>query len=345
MRRYIITAGTEKYVDADELPSVPRDLAEIGAAFAEVGYESAVELLDPATDGLRRALGSWAAKEPRGEDALVVYYTGHGERDGGGHYLLCANSESGGLLDTALRTDDIAAILFDRGIRRLLVIVDTCYAEDGTQQTVRQIAKLLRGDLIPGQHGADRYPLSFEVIAAARTREPAFDGCFARAFRSALRHQEIGGHRQRYLYLQAVVDSVNKKFEHNEVLQHATCSVVSYESGFGFLPNPRFRTELPPEGADLAEQRAWLTVQARLRREELVTHFGPRGRGTDIGAEAGHYFVGRVTVLRHLNFWLHESTDDDRAIVVTGSPGAGKSAVLGRLEVLANPVTRDTIPP
>lgn len=345
MRRYLIAAGTARYRDAEELLSVPKDLAEIGAAFAEVGYERALELVDPGTDGIRRALGSWARDEDRADDALVVYYTGHGERDGSGHFLLCADSETGGLLDTALRTEDIAAILTSQGVRRLLVIVDTCYAEDGTARAVRRMAELLRADLIRERDGEYRDPLAFAVIAAARVREPADDGAFAHAFRAALRHPEIGGQRQPYLYLEAVVDSVNQQFERDGLLQHATCAILSHESKFGFLPNPRFADELPPEGTDLAEQRVWLTVQARRRRDELAQHFSPRGRGTDIGAEAGHYFVGRVDVLRRLSSWLAGTDCDHRAIVVTGSPGAGKSAVLGRLVVLSDPASCETIPP
>src|SRR5262249_16871006 len=75
----------------------------------------------------------------------------------------------------------------------------------------------------------------------------------------------------------------------------------------------------------------------------LAEHFGPRGRGTDIGAEAGHYFVGRVAVLSRLAAWSR-SDSAERAAVVTGSPGAGKSAVLGRLVVLADPGSRVGIP-
>lgn len=343
MRRYLITAGTRIYRDAAELASVLDDLAEIDAAFTEVGYDLAQEIVDPGTDGLRRALGSWARGTDRADDAVVVYYTGHGERDDTGHFLLCSDSETGGLVDTALRTEDIAAILTSQGVRRLLVIVDTCYAATGTTAMVRVMADRLRSDLIPKVAADRREPLAFAVIAATRARELADQGVFARAFRAALGHPEIGGQRQPFLYLEAVVDNVNQRFERDGVLQHATCAVLAHESGFGFLPNPRFTDDLPPEGSDLAEQLTWRTELARQRRAELAEHFEPRGRGADFGAEAGHYFVGRTAVLTRLAGWAG-SNSAESAIVVTGSPGAGKSAVLGRLVVLADPSSRIGIP-
>lgn len=347
VRRYFIAAGTQRYQDADELLSVPDDLAKIGEALAEVGYQPALELVDPGTDKLRRALGSWASSENRAADALVVYYTGHGERDGHGHFLLCADSETSGLVATALRTEDIATILTSQGVRRLLVIVDTCYAEQGGSDAVRRMAEYLSAELIPQRDAENRDPLAFAVIAAARTREPAEQSAFATAFRAALNHPGLGGPRQPNLYLEAVVDHVNQQFEQAAVLQHATCAILAHESGFGFLPNPRFAAELPPEGTDLAEQRTWLRAQARRRRDELAQHFAPRGRGTDIGAEAGHYFVGRIAVLRRLVSALSEP--GRFAIVVTGSPGAGKSAVLGRLVLLSSDERRavppETVPP
>ncbi|MEU7528055.1 caspase family protein [Saccharothrix sp. NPDC042600] len=335
MRRYLITAGTRHYLDAEELPSVPEDLEQIGAAFTELGYAPALRLLDPDTDVLRRALGSWAREVSPSEDALVVYYTGHGERDGFGHFLLCADSESSGLMDTALRTEDIAMILTSHGVRRLLIIVDTCYAAAGTVESVRRMAELLRAELMPRADNERRDPVDFAVVAAARTRETAEQGVFARAFRSALRKREFGDRRQPYLRLEDVVNHVNRQFERDGVLQHATLSVLAGGSGFGFLPNPRHPEWLPPEGVDLAEQE----VQWRQRRRELADHFGPRGRGNDTRKDVGNYFVGRVAVLRELAGWLRDRSGQE-SVVVTGKAGAGKSAVLGRLAALADAETR-----
>ncbi|GAB3885320.1 hypothetical protein GCM10029964_047790 [Kibdelosporangium lantanae] len=114
MRYYAITAGTSSYANTDPLPPVPQDLADVGAALDAVGYSSAVTLTDPRTDELRRALDTWVNSDIRADDdALILYYTGHGERDSRRHYLLCADSVPGQLADTALATEDVVRILTD----------------------------------------------------------------------------------------------------------------------------------------------------------------------------------------------------------------------------------------
>ncbi len=70
---------------------------------------------------------------------------------------------------------------------------------------------------------------------------------------------------------------------------------------------------------------------------QLRDHFGPRSRGIlPSSVRSGSYFSGRVRVLTELAEWLGKA-DDTRARVVTGGPGSGKSAVLGRLLWLADP--------
>jgi hypothetical protein len=78
---------------------------------------------------------------------------------------------------------------------------------------------------------------------------------------------------------------------------------------------------------------------ARQRAAHLRDHFEPRGRGVlPSSVRTGSYFTGRVRVLRELVAWLDgRRRDDYRARVVTGGPGSGKSAVLGRLVSLADP--------
>jgi hypothetical protein len=84
--------------------------------------------------------------------------------------------------------------------------------------------------------------------------------------------------------------------------------------------------------AEATSRRAW----------QLRDHFEPRGRGVlPSSVRTGSYFTGRVQVLQELAGWLlGEPSDDNRARVVTGGPGSGKSAVLGRLASRADPHPR-----
>src|SRR5690606_17833156 len=59
------------------------------------------------------------------------------------------------------------------------------------------------------------------------------------------------------------------------------------------------------------------------------------GRGVGNPAEAGYRFSGREAALREIISWLSRPEPDRRALVVTGQPGAGKSAVLDRIVTTA----------
>ena len=70
---------------------------------------------------------------------------------------------------------------------------------------------------------------------------------------------------------------------------------------------------------------------------EADRHWRPRARGVTSNTERGHRFRGRASALQEIIDWLDRSAPDRRVLVVTGSPGAGKSAVLGRVVVTADP--------
>ena len=89
------------------------------------------------------------------------------------------------------------------------------------------------------------------------------------------------------------------------------------------LPNPRFESE-------------------RFTGLDLTEHWLPKARG---GASAAgiSYFTGRKRALSELVSWLTAPQGDGRARVITGSPGAGKSAVPAHLVTLSNSQERSRI--
>jgi hypothetical protein len=82
--------------------------------------------------------------------------------------------------------------------------------------------------------------------------------------------------------------------------------------------------------------------RARRRADDQRDHFDPRGRGVlPFGGRQGWYFTGRKRVLQELAGWLAaRQGSQPRVRVVTGAPGSGKSAVVGRLVLLADPTRR-----
>ncbi|MEV4210136.1 trypsin-like peptidase domain-containing protein [Micromonospora sp. NPDC049662] len=78
---------------------------------------------------------------------------------------------------------------------------------------------------------------------------------------------------------------------------------------------------------------------------EAVRHWRPRARGVAVDGEAGYRFRGRRAALTDVVAWLDRPVVDRRVLVVTGSPGVGKSAVLGRVVTTADGGIRSALPP
>ena len=83
---------------------------------------------------------------------------------------------------------------------------------------------------------------------------------------------------------------------------------------------------------------------ALARDPEGVRHWRPRARGVSIDSERGYRFRGRTAALGQIAGWLDRDEADRRVLVVTGSPGVGKSAVLGRVVTTADATIRASLP-
>ncbi|MEV0267094.1 trypsin-like peptidase domain-containing protein [Streptomyces sp. NPDC050617] len=99
-------------------------------------------------------------------------------------------------------------------------------------------------------------------------------------------------------------------------------------------------------GEQIADLASW-TVEAAgesalaswgwsLRHDpEAGRHWRPRARGVSIDTEKGFRFRGRTAALTAIVDWVN-SAPKRKALVLTGSPGVGKSAVLGRIVTTAD---------
>jgi WD40 repeat protein len=70
---------------------------------------------------------------------------------------------------------------------------------------------------------------------------------------------------------------------------------------------------------------------------EARRHWGPRARGVPVESDRGFRFRGRERALTRILAWLDDPRPKLGPLVVTGSPGAGKSAILGRVVTSADP--------
>jgi WD40 repeat protein len=110
------------------------------------------------------------------------------------------------------------------------------------------------------------------------------------------------------------------------------------------LPDEKFR-ELSAWSVAAAGDSALEAWGWSLREDvEAVRHWRPRARGVSIDTEGGYRFRGRTTALTEIVEWLRRTRPDPRVLIVTGSPGVGKSAVLGRIVTTADKDVRAALP-
>ncbi|MFF5010247.1 AAA family ATPase [Streptomyces phaeochromogenes] len=321
MTRRFFAVGTGAYTCFAPIEGVTEELARMSSLFEEeLSCTAAPDLHAHTADTVRQELGGGPTQGLGPQDTVVVYYSGHGRRSGGRHYLICEDSVEDAPAATALATEDLVRLLAERGARRLLLIIHTCQAAAGGAEAVRDVAQRVLGEF--GQRPEsyqDQQLVSFAVVSASRAHEVARGTAFSEALEAAVKDEATGGMRARKLFLESLLDQVNARLAGSG--QHATHAVfLSEDDGHPFFPNPRYRADAPLEGVSLADQRAW--EQARGTPED----------GGESGASrTGTGFVGRADLLGSLEVWVSASAPSPRWLAVTGPPGSGKSALLRQL--------------
>jgi WD40 repeat protein len=332
-RRFFIALGCGRYRDLPERSQLPRanaDVAAMSRLFEGLGYQTALSGLGQydSADQIKQKLSHWSrdiALSP--DDVVVLYFAGHGATVGRDrHYLLCWDSQRDDLAATALATEDLARILCQRQLRHLWLILDTCSGGAGGAD-----AMAFALQAVAYRQSGDDTSTGLWFLASARSAEAAGDGTFVDCFSASVAAAtERTGQRQRYIDLSTLVGTVNEQFESVRTGQRAELAGGLVTGLAPFIPNAGFREDLPPAGTDLE-------IQRRFADRDLTEHFGPRSRGVEYESEQGQYFSGRSRVLIDLVSWLTAATGDGTGRIVTGNPGCGKSAVLGRIVALSDP--------
>ncbi|GAB3836030.1 ATP-binding protein [Dactylosporangium cerinum] len=218
----------------------------------------------------------------------------------------------------------------------VLFLLDVCYG--GTAARIDW-----QGNVADGERRA-------WVIAATDQRELAFNGRFSEATATVLARIATGGldlaagwqfvpARTLAQQIRREVDRLGEGGYPQRVV--GTRVDLASEEYFPFVPNPRYQA-----GAAAAlQQRSAVDSSARPFLDELDEaldwrHFAARAAGTGSEADPGRpgAFRGRSPQLRRLADWLDAVPAAPGLLLVTGSPGAGKSALLGITVCAAHPV-------
>jgi WD40 repeat protein len=314
--------------------------AELTPKVAEVlgrfGYVSA--LLTAPQDTTADALGRWVR---RGSDdhrlspdgVRVVFVLSHGElsEETDGLFVVGSDGQTCGETDVAFWLSDVTTQKTTHPMT--LFLLDVCHGG----QAARLTWQLKQAD------GSGRA----WVIAASAPDRKAYDGRFTQALIEVLTDIADGEMDINPTVEFIPFDTVAKKIQDRVITLSvdkseqriaATMLDASVSPKVAFFPNPHYH-----HGAIRDRVDAALAAFS----EELDTgldpgHFTSRaaGLGPFPGLPRTGHFRGRETQLRTLSQWMDQPDDADTLRVVTGAPGAGKSALLGVLVCAAHPQLR-----
>ncbi len=326
-RAAVLAVAVSEYEHWGELTQVGEATRELARSLAEGGYlHDYPELLRGGTaTTIGASVSDWFQKA--GEyDTLTFFWTGHGHSDALKHYLVTEESPRQNLTGfTAIEAGVLGDAVAKSPAEKILVLLDTCYAGAGAAAIATAVAQVFNTRVPVAGHEK-----AVAVIASAHPLEQAREALFCEVLRDLLTTPTPArrwSDEEEYIHTDDLASALEAELERRGSGQHSTYKTDGH--GQRFVPNPRFRPGLPAEDVE--------TRRRRWEREAMEVHFLPASRGIEVGA-AGWHFTGRTRLLRELVTWLE--TAPAGLLVVTGPPGSGKSAVVGRLAVLADPSYR-----
>jgi WD40 repeat protein/carbon monoxide dehydrogenase subunit G len=338
--RRAVSIGVERFSDPHEhLTFAPKLVGELSQVLGALGYETTARAeTQLASAGLGAALREhldWADAD----GVLIVHVVTHGQVADGNATIYLLGSDGQVHQDT-----DVAhwlTSLHNVGTKPLtLFLLDMCQAGTAARLPWQALASgSVRG----------------WVIAASRGDRPAYDGRFTRAVTNVLYALAMGEldidpvleHVPMDTVARAIGREVNRLAAAEDAYpQQVTATLVDISAGvpeLPFFPNPAYRDD--PRAKLRADLDPGLTPFLDDLDEGLdARHFVERAAGAGPLPEAAWdlrgCFTGRAEELRRLSPWL--SGEGDAPLhVVTGSPGVGKSALLGVLVCAAHPMLRE----
>ncbi len=333
--RYFVGIGVGVYDDASlNLGKAESDVADIASWFTSgsgIAHAHVLPALgrSPRSEEILTALREFLlGLESR--DVVVIYIACHGELEGARAHLFGRNTPRRGLAGRSIDASTLGAVLGQSKPHNVLLIIDACVAG-------RLGSAVQRAAEDASDHEGTRDPHLAHaqvVVASAYGRDPALDGRFASAFLRVVSDERWTGTGNRWISLEQLLNGLNEELRDLGVPQ----VVEGRFSGTGAI-------ELIPNPNMAARKLGQLIAHA-----EYASHFDPSARGVGRG-EQGSFFTGREQELRRIVRWLdapgataagdlRDAGSPPSLLAITGGPGAGKSALLSRIAVLADPTHR-----
>jgi WD40 repeat protein len=312
----------DKYKFYDDLPRVRRAVAETVPALERLGFARATAELAPEGSWARLQTG-FGERLPSGDGPVIIYWTGHGRLvdERGGLCLLCADSPASLVEQTveAMTAARLGGLIARRRIGRTLLLIDACNAGGGALEVAQAFHRHRTGD------DGDDADLGLAVITSARAGQAAGELVFSRALRKVLTEDGSAFHsRNETLTPDDLVRALRAAMrEAGQTPDISTDGIVG-----DILLNPWHRPDQPD-----------VLVESKVSGSAAIpaagaAHFLIKFRGIDLAADQGWFFTGREHTWKLIRDWMDRPGSG--VFVLTGSPGSGKSALLGRLAVLSD---------
>jgi hypothetical protein len=303
----------DEYAECPPLEGLAEEAAEIERLLADFGGAAGRpcppgRMLDERA--VKDRLREWAG---RNEASSVLVWLGHGVSDGTDAWLACYDTprqiQGSGMVPQTV-ADQIVRDWHRREPDKTawaLVIVEACGA--GTFVS--------RLDLLAAQ----KVQLRRIAMVGVSGDGAGYVGELRKALK---RTKDTYENNDEHVLL---IDFVSKLCEFLGDVAEVVYRNVGRHS---FRPTRLVRANL---SAPVDMYREWVSFLEGLSADER-NHFVPNAHGAGHGEFAWH-FVGRAAERRRIATWVRAGVGG--MLVVTGSPGCGKSALLGNLVVLANP--------
>ncbi|WP_037681782.1 hypothetical protein [Streptomyces griseus] len=316
------------------LTYAPGCAEELRTVLGGLGYRLHAADVDPATsaEALERAVESVLSAGP---GFVVVHLLAHGTvgSNSGGIYPIGGDGQRT-VHDIEYWIKRVEDAEPAESAPQVLFLLDLCFAGGAAR--------------LEWQYDLDVEKRRAWVIAAGGIGQETYDGRLTRAVTEALRRFADGkadGHPSLPhvpigRFCREVADLV-QRYAVDGYPQTVTFSPPALKYAdlphLTFFPNPAHERDGSRPGAAAVDR----TVAALLDEMADVIHFTGRASGTEAVFRTGDhgFFRGRNDEVRTLSAWLRGEGQDVQ--VVTGKPGAGKSALLGALVCAAHPVLRD----
>ncbi|MFD5839293.1 NACHT domain-containing protein [Streptomyces collinus] len=311
-RRFLLAAATPRY------PRQPDwDRPELAGACEQVvrlftqrfGYVLADDpRMGPTATELTSRLRTFCRRDDlTPEDMLVVYIGTHGEVLSSGEHVLLTSDTDPDDLDDALSTGDLTRkVVQGTNIRRVLLLIDTCYSEQGGSDLVAQAV------VRTATAWARDLGSAFGVITSAKPAQEAAVGAFPALLSAALDDLDASGYKGLAYQPDAVVDAMNRSSLRpgHQVISTNWVGLTGLVPPFFPVPD---RPVVP--AVDVLPPAAFRTVaEGYLRWAANAWRYIDLG---DLGAEAGEQDQRRVRRLPMRSMYISLQADartaDDRA--------------------------------